>query len=121
LNDLKIPKRLQNSKGYRRSPKQERELATRYGGRNTPASGSGDIKGDVRKKGVYRIEAKTTQAKSFSVTREMIDKIETHALSSGELPAIVIEFLDQDGKPEKEVCILPMFVVDILANWRDEK
>ena len=76
---------------YRRSRKQERELAERLGGRRTAASGSKDEKGDVRVKGFVRLEAKTTKHKSFSVTLDMIKQIEEAALVSGEMPIIAIE------------------------------
>jgi len=101
---------------YRRSRKQERELATRLGGSRTLASGSGDEKGDVRLRGVLRIEAKTTKHKSFSVTLDMIKQIEEAALSGGEMPVIVVEFLTPEGKPIKEVAIVPTYVLDLIKG-----
>ena len=47
-----------------------------------------------------RIEAKTTKNKSFSVTRDMIRKIEDAALTNNEIPVMVIEFINEQGKPE---------------------
>ena len=97
---------------YRRSKKQEKELASRGGGLVVPGSGSGMEKGDVKKfNGVFRIEAKTTKNKSFSVTREMVSKIEDAALSNGELPVIIIEFNDGRGNPEMEVAVVPTYVL----------
>lgn len=107
---VRIPKRLRQSVAYHRSPKQELQLAERTGGKTTPASGSRDVKGDVRIKGIARIEAKTTSNKSFSVTREMIEKLEQHALQAGEVPAIVIEFLE-NGKPVAEVAVIPTYAL----------
>lgn len=105
------------SKAYHRSPKQERELARRGGGRVTPGSGRGNQKGDVKKYGgVIRIEAKCTQAKSFSITRDMLEKIEEAALPNGEIPAIVVEFLDKDGNPVQEVAVVPTYVLDAIAG-----
>lgn len=101
---------------YRRSKKQEKEIATRIGGRRTAASGAKDEKGDVRKKGVLRIEAKTTKHKSFSVTLEMIEKIEEAALSCNELPAIIIEFNDGRGRKLKEIAIIPSYVLGELCE-----
>lgn len=99
---------------HRRSKHQERELAKRGNGKLTPGSGNGALKGDIQKyNGVWRIEAKTTKNKSFSVTKEMISKIETAALSHDEIPAIVIEFLDESGRPEMEVAVVPSYLLDI--------
>lgn len=102
-----------NRLSHKRSPKQEKALAKRGQGRVTPASGASYQKGDVKKyNGILRIEAKTTKAKSFSVTREMVKKIEDAALPNGELPAIVVEFLGETGKPEMEVLVVPSYVLD---------
>lgn len=110
---LPTPKRLQGaSPAHRRAPKQERELAIKFGGRVTKGSGNQSEKGDVRVKGVTRIEAKTTSAKSFSVTREMIAKIENAALGGGEIPALVIEFLGPDGKPQSSCLVMPAWAAE---------
>lgn len=101
---------------YRRSRKQERELAGRLGGRTTVASGSKDEKGDARLKGVIRLEAKTTKNKSFSVTLEMVRQIEDAAVLSGEMPVIVVEFNDGRGKKIKEVAVVPTYVLDMLKG-----
>jgi len=98
---------------YRRSKKQEKELALRGNGKLVPGSGSGSDKGDIKGyNGVLRIEAKTTQNKSFSVTRDMVKKIEEAALPNGELPALIIEFNDGMGNPELEVAVVPTYVLD---------
>lgn len=101
---------------YRRARKQEKQLAIRVGGRTTAASGSKAEKGDVRKKRVLRLEAKTTKNKSFSVTLEMIQKIEDAALQSDELPIILVEFNNGMGKKLKEVVICPSYVLDEIAQ-----
>lgn len=103
---------------YRRSKKQEKELALKVGGRRTAASGSKDEKGDIRVRGVMRIEAKTTKHKSFSVTLEMIDQIEMAALVSDEVPIIAIEFNDNAGKKVKEVAVVPMYVLDLIKGMK---
>lgn len=105
------------TKSHFRAPKQEAAIAKRIGGRTTAASGSKDEKGDVRLKKVARIECKTTKHKSFSVTMDMIDKIELEASLAGELPIIVIEFIDgETGKPLKEVAVCPTYVLDTLKD-----
>lgn len=101
---------------HKRAPKQERELAKRLGGRVTPASGSRDVKGDVRIKGVLRLEAKTTKNKSFSVTLDMVRKIEEAAASGGELPVLVVEFNDGMGRKLAEVAVCPTYVLDSIVG-----
>lgn len=100
------------SNGYLRSPRQERELVARL----TPRSGAGSVKGDIRLKGIVRVEAKTTSKNSFSVTKKMLDQIEDAALATGEMPAIVIEFLDADGHPYREICVVPSYVLDNIID-----
>ncbi len=108
--------RVKGNPSYRRSRKQEKELATKLGGRRTSASGSGDEKADIRLKGVLRIEAKTTKHKSFSVTLDMVRQVEDAALACDEMPAIIIEFLTEQGKPIKEVAVVPSYVLDLLKS-----
>jgi hypothetical protein len=96
---------------YRRARKQEKELAVRLGGRRTAASGSKGEKGDVRVRGLLRVEAKTTKHKSFSVTLDMVNQIEDAALGSDELPCILVEFITPEGKPVREVAIVPSYVL----------
>lgn len=103
------------SPSHDRSKKQEKALALRVGGRRTPASGALSEKGDVRRKGVVRIEAKTTKNKSFSVTLDMIQKIEDAALPCGELPIIVVEFITENGKPLREVAVVPTYILSSLG------
>ena len=103
------------TKSHRRSRDQERELAAKLGGRVTPASGAGQVKGDVRVRGLMRIECKTTCKASFSVTRDMVRKIEAAALSGSEVPAIVVEFND-DGRKVMEVAVVPLYVLQGLVD-----
>lgn len=100
------------TKSHARSKRQEREVAQRTGGRLTPASGAGAVKGDVRVKKVIRIECKTTKNKSFSVTREMIEKLESAAVLSGEMPVLIVEFNDGAGRKVGELAICPTYVLD---------
>jgi len=102
------------SPSHRRAPKQEKMLSERFKGRRVPGSGSGHQKGDVQIKGVARIEAKTTKAKSFSVTRKMIHKITEAGMLHDEVPVLVIEFVDERGKPEQEVVVMPMYALEQL-------
>ena len=101
---------------HKRAPKQEAAAAKRLGGRVTPASGSRDVKGDVRVRSLLRLECKTTKNQSFSVTREMVRKIEEAALSAGEMPAIIVEFNDGSGNPICEVAVVPTYVLDDICR-----
>ena len=102
---------------HKRAPKQEEEWAKRGNGRLTPGSGNKTIKGDVREyRGVLRLECKTTANNSFSVTRQMVRKLEESALAHGEVPAIIIEFLREDGQPAHELAIVPTYVLDMLGE-----
>jgi hypothetical protein len=113
MNKNPLIKRLERKasqpKSYWQSKNNEKKLAVRIGGRKVNGSGNKIEKGDVRKVGIVRIEHKTTSRKSFSVTREMIDKIVNAGLACNEVPAIVIEFIDrQTGKSEGEVACIPV-------------
>lgn len=103
------------TKSHKRAPKQETELAARLKGRRVPGSGSKDVKGDVRVTGVARVECKTTKNKSFSVTLEMIEKLEDAATLTGEMPYFLIEFNDGNGRKIKEVVVCPAYVLDSLT------
>jgi len=118
---LKLPKRSKLiSTSHFRSKTQERELAKRIGGVTTPASGAKDIKGDARKKRVVRIEAKTTKNNSFSVTREMVQKIEAAALAATEMPVLFIEF-NTNGKKDFAVCVVPEYVLDMICEAKENE
>lgn len=88
----------------------------RLKGTRTPASGARDVKGDVRVRRVLRVEAKTTKNASFSVTLDMVRKIEEAAASGAELPAIVVEFTDGFGRVLAEVAVVPTYVLDTIAE-----
>lgn len=88
------PRRKTLRKNKRRSQQQERDIAEDLGGRTQPGSGNQPgAKGDVRLKGQWRIEAKFTFAKSYSLTLDDLYKI---AGECGDLekPAFVIDFLE---------------------------
>lgn len=115
---LRTPKRLQqkgSSAAHKRSSQQEKEVADRTKSRLVRGSGNQHVKGDVRKRGIARIECKTTTKKSFSVTLDMLNKIEEAARLSDELPVIVVEFL-RNEKPWRSVCIVDDSLLDELAN-----
>lgn len=102
-----------NTHSHMRAKRQEKQIAKRTRGRLIPGSGNGAVKGDVRVRKLYRIECKTTKNNSFSVTKEMIEKLEMAALASGEVPIIVVEFNDGRGRKLKEVAVIPTYMLDI--------
>lgn len=103
----------------RTSRRSEKKLAAELGGKVTKGSGNKDEKGDVRVKGVFRIENKDTQHKSFSITREMIDKIESAALHCNELPFIQVTFIDDSENVISRLAVCPKYVLDEFKNALD--
>lgn len=119
---LNVPKRLRGraTKSHQRSPIQEKQRAKELGGKTTKASGAvAGHRGDVRCKGILRLELKTTLRNSFSVTPELIEKIENAALPSNEIPALEVEFLDSQGKPKMSVCVVPTYILEMLMEIKN--
>ena len=115
MSSLREPKRLKSflTKSHARAPVQEKEIAKRLGGERVSGSGCGRIKGDVRVKGILRVEAKTTKNESFRVTTEMLEKIEQAAITEGEVPAMVIEMRG------RSLAILPVYALEMLAGSKE--
>ena len=105
----RLERKGKQSKAYHASPKLEKKLAAKVGGYRTAGSGNKREKGDVRKRGIARIEHKATQAGSFRVTAEMLEKLELAARGCDEMPIMVVEFLDDRGRSfQRELAILPL-------------
>ena len=105
------------SNSHKHSPEQEAKWARELEGKVTPGSGSGNVKGDVRVKGLVRLENKTTDKKSFSLTREIIEKIEHAALNNNEIPFIQIDFIDPiNGQLIHELAVVPTYVLRDILN-----
>lgn len=110
---LKLPKSARLvSPSHARAKVQERQTAQRIAGRVTKASGASYEKGDVRVKGVARLECKTTKNKSFSVTTELVDKLENMCAGAGEVPAFEIELNSGSHK----VAVIPVWALDMLID-----
>jgi Holliday junction resolvase len=90
----------------------EREIAAYV----TKGSGNQAEKGDVRLKGKLRIECKSTDAKSFTVTREMLDKIADAACLAGERPVLAVRFANNFGQTLREVFVVEKWVLDELVG-----
>ena len=70
----------------------EKFIAKKYHGKLKPNSGAFvGHKGDVEF-GEYLVECKTTSKKSFSVKKEILDKIYTEALMADRKPIVFIRF-----------------------------
>lgn len=78
---------------HARSVQQERETAKRVGGKPIHRSGAGTVKGDVRLRGIARIENKTTKFASYGVSVETIEKLENAVAGTGETPVLQVELL----------------------------
>jgi len=92
----------------RRSQRQERELAEDTGG--STQRGSGCLpwaKSDVTKVfGKFRAECKFTRAKSFSITKAIIDKIRGEC-DFNEIPMIDVTFVTPEGRTDERWVCLP--------------
>lgn len=110
---LRTPKRLQgHTPSHARARMQEKAAAKRIGGTVTRGSGSGRVRGDVRLKGFVRLEAKTTKHRSFSVTDELIDKLEAAVFGVGEVPIMQIEL----GLGARKVLVMPDWALDLIVE-----
>ncbi len=117
------PKSRRLSLAHRYSKKQENRAAKRLQGAVVKRSGAGPYtKGDIRIKGIMRLETKCTAKKSFSVTLDMLTKIEEASLPSGEIPAIEIVFLDPvSGREKYAVAVVPRYVLHIIKEREGEE
>jgi len=89
------------------SMRQESKLAQAIGGIRHKGSGSLPwAKGDVRKKGELRGEAKTTRAQGYRITRAELDKIRAEC-DCDEAPFMAIWFCDENWKPEDKWVLVP--------------
>lgn len=115
---MKMPKRFQSqSSAHARAPEQEQETAKRTGGFAVPQSGAGIVKGDVRVLGIARIECKTTTRKSYALKPELVDKLESACLGTGEIPIVEIEFL---GPRKRTLCVVPHYILDMLTERKTQ-
>lgn len=107
------------SQGQRASKKQEERVARDVGGRPTNGSGNTDFasqKGDVRKQFDLRIEAKTTSARSYTLSLDTWQKIQGEAAVAGEMPAMQVEFQGPMGMNRKLAVIDWHWFLQLLEN-----
>lgn len=109
---VNLPKRLQGqTSSHARSKQQEKETANRLGGKVIHRSGAGFEKGDVVLRGVARIENKTTEKRSFSISVNHISKIEESISGTGEIPFMQIELM---GGASKFIVMPDRYLEDIV-------
>ena len=70
------------------------------------------MKGDVRLRGVVRVECKTTANKSFSVTKEIVDKLEAACFGAGEIPLIQVEICSGAHR----LIVMPDWALDLIME-----
>lgn len=111
---LRRPKHLTTRNANQgRSRVQERRIAKDLGGTLTRGSGSGRDKGDVKKHKVFRLEAKTTIHKSFSVTAEIIDKLDAAVVGGNpEIPFLQVDIMNG----AKSVCVIPAWAMPTIVE-----
>lgn len=81
--------------------KAEEKLAKRLGAKLTPASGALDgAKGDMTLP-EFRVESKATKNDSIRIKLDWLLKIAQEAIEKGDHPALVVQFVTEDGKPVK--------------------
>lgn len=83
-----------------RGRRSEEQVAKDIGARK-PQPGSGapwGFKGDVRLRGVVRVQDKETAKKSYSLKVDDWLEIEEQALRAGEVPTVTVNFYKQDVK-----------------------
>jgi hypothetical protein len=101
-HDEAKPRRVVSKARRKRVARQEAEMAETVGGRTQAGSGAvAGCKGDVRKKGLFRIECKSTENQSFSMKREILDKIRSEC-GRNELPALDVLFLNHTTYAEED-------------------
>ena len=115
---MPTPKRLKGqSPAHAHAPYQERALAKKLGGRVTPGSGNGAEKGDVRNFRFVRAECKCTAHDSFSVTRDILFKLDKLGMTTEEIPFMEIKLgIDSQGKHKAAFVVMPAWFIDIVKE-----
>jgi hypothetical protein len=99
----------------KRSEKQEKKLAKRYGGRKTANSGAVFKQNDVETDDIS-IEAKFTDNKGYRITVEEIKRIEQRA-GNRKIPVELIEF----SKHGTSIVIIPEFYFNRMVQALSDK
>lgn len=112
--DMKPGRQAPDKKTRRLSNRQERRIAADVGGRTQPGSGNqAHAKGDVRKKGELRAEAKFTRSKQYILKLADLEKIRAEC-AHGEAAAFQIDFLNQQTNRVED-----SWVVVTYDDWKE--
>lgn len=76
--------------------KNEKEIMNRYGLKATPMSGAGWIAKEDGYNDYVLAQLKSTDANSYKLLLDDIDKLEYHAIVENKIPLFIIEFLQRD-------------------------
>lgn len=76
--------------------KNEKEIMSRYGLKATPMSGAGWIAKEDGYNDYVLAQLKSTDANSYKLLLDDIDKLEYHAIAENKIPLFIIEFLQRD-------------------------
>ena len=76
--------------------KNEKEIMERYGLKATPGSGSGWLAKEDGQNDHVIAQLKSTDANSYKLSLDDIDKLEYHAMVENKIPLFIIEFLQRD-------------------------
>lgn len=90
-------------KVHKEARRQEALTAFKYGGRVTPASGSGAFSKNDVTSDEWSFEVKTTEQKGYRLTLENFLKTEKYALEQGLRPAMIIAFVLPSGRVKRLV------------------
>lgn len=101
----------------RAARRNEQHVADGIGGRRQPGSGNQPgAKGDVRKRGEYRIENKDSYSDQYILKLDVLDKIRGEC-ATGEKPALVLTFMEKHTyRPRDRWAIIPYPVWEDYAN-----
>jgi hypothetical protein len=100
------------------SARQERRVMSDLGGRVQPASGAlPGHKGDGRVLFRHRLEMKYTTRRSYTLTRQTLDKIRGECWGP-ERPALILEFKNNQGVTEDSWAVVPY--QDWLGHVQDD-
>lgn len=83
---------------YTRAVKKEKKFAKKYGGKVQPCSGRLPIaKGDI-KLDDFLLEYKHTQGKQYTLRFDILEKIQSEAISIGKNSGLVVDFSEYGEK-----------------------
>lgn len=89
--------------------KHEKQISEIIDGKLTKGSGAGYTKGDIQSEDLF-VECKQTNAKSFRVTEQLINKLEKDSFGSKKIPCICVQLGNK-----RTFYVLPDYVFEELV------